>query len=305
MISYEARSGKYSVSLLGWSNHIDTKLNYINQVQSLLRTQIQRIDEKKIGMSRNILLFYGVGILILLLWLIRLFTLYQKIHNDTRISEDTLRDIELVLDKNQQDEIQRLITNGKVDHIYKFLLRTIKDGNQTKDLFLASMSHEIRTPLNGILGFTQLLKETDDPEEQAEFISVIEKSSANLLTIVNDILDLSKIKAQKIELENIEFDPVDSFEAAVESYAAKAAAENIDFNIFLDPELPTLLLGDPTKISQVIVNLISNAIKFTPKNGEVNVVIKKLFENEDKVNVHFEVSDTGIGITDEQRGEDF
>ncbi|MCO4844525.1 MAG: response regulator [Sulfurovum sp.] len=305
MILYEAGLGKYSVSLIGWLNKIDIKMNYFGQVQSLLHTQMQKIDKEMMAQSRNIMLWYGVATFILLFGLIRLFILYNKIDNDTHLSEDTLRDIALVLDKNQQDHLQRLISNGKVDYIYKFLLKTIQDGNQTKDLFLASMSHEIRTPLNGILGFTQLLKETDDPEERTEFISVIEKSSENLLTIVNDILDLSKIKAQKIELENIEFDPIDSFEAAVESYAAKAAEENIDFNIFLDPELPTLLLGDPTKISQVIVNLISNAIKFTPKNGEVNVNIKKLFENEDKVNLYFEVSDTGIGITEDQREKIF
>jgi len=301
MILYEASSGKYSVSLIGWLNHIDTKMTYFSQAQSLLRTQIQKIDKETIAKSREIFLWYGAGTLLLLLGLLGLVIQYNKLHTDKHISKDTLRDIELVLDKNQQHELQRLISNGKVDHIYKFLIKTIKDGNLTKDIFLASMSHEIRTPLNGILGFTQLLKETDDPEEQVEFISVIEKSSANLLTIVNDILDLSKIKAQKIELENIEFDPVDSFESAVESYAAKAAAENIDFNIYLDPELPTLLIGDPTKISQIIVNLVSNSLKFTPKNGEVNVTIKKLFENEDEVNVNFEVSDTGIGITEEQR----
>ncbi len=305
MILAEARSGKYSVSLTGWLNQIETKMNYFSQVQSLLRIQIQEINKENIAQSREIILWNGLGALILLFGLLKLFSLYNKIQNDTHISQETLRDIKLVLNKNQQNELQRLISNGKIDHIYKFLIKTIKDGNQTKDLFLASMSHEIRTPLNGILGFTQLLKETDDPEEQAEFISVIEKSSANLLTIVNDILDLSKIKAQKIELENIEFDPVDSFEAAIESYAAKAAEENIDFNIFLDPELPTLLIGDPTKISQVIVNLVSNAIKFTSKNGEVNVTIKKIFENEDKVNVNFEVSDTGIGLTKEQQGKIF
>ena len=221
-----------------------------------------------------------------------------------RISEViiiNLKEIELVFDKNQQQVIKRLIDNGNVDHIYKFLIQAIKDANQTKDLFLASMSHEIRTPLNGILGFTQLLKETDSKEEREEFIAVIEKSGENLLTIVNDILDLSKIKAQKIELESIEFDPVESFEAAVESYAAKAAAENIDFNIFLDPELPTRVIGDPTKISQIIVNLISNAIKFTPKNGEVNVNIEKRSEDVDSTEVTFSVSDTGIGITEEQK----
>ncbi len=301
MILAEARRGKYSVSVLGWENHIKEKMDYFAQVRSLLHTEIKKVEQKSITQSRNVMIGYGVGTLISLLLLLRLFVMYYNIHKDRQLSQDTLKELELVFDKNQQQEIQRLIYNGKADHIYRFLIQAIKDANQTKDLFLASMSHEIRTPLNGILGFTQLLKESDSKEEREEFISVIEKSSANLLTIVNDILDLSKIKAQKIELERIEFDPVDSFEAAVESYAAKAAEENIDFNVFLDPQLPTLLIGDPTKISQVIVNLVSNAIKFTSKNGEVNVSIEKLSESIDTVEVKFAVSDTGIGITNEQK----
>ncbi len=305
MISYESRSGRYSVSPLGWSNQIDLKIDYFNKVQSLLLKQIEMINNETITQHRDVLAWYGGSTLILLLVLLKLFGLVSKIENNTQISDETLKDIKLVLNQNQQSELHRLIRNGKIDHIYRFLLKTIKDGNQTKDLFLASMSHEIRTPLNGILGFTQLLKETDVSEEQAEFISVIEKSGENLLTIVNDILDLSKIKAQKIELEAIEFDPVDAFESAVESYAAKAAENKIDFNVFLDPTLPTSLIGDPTKISQVIVNLVSNAIKFTSANGEVSVSIKKLSENKGNVNVNFEVSDTGIGLTKEQQGKIF
>ncbi len=305
MILNESRQGKYSVSLVGWLSKINKKLDYLSKVQSLLHTEIQKIEQESIYESKMILLLCGIGLLVLLLLLIRLFVIYSKINQNKQISKDTLKDIELVFNKNQQEEIQRLIQNGKVDHIYKFLIKAILDANQTKDLFLASMSHEIRTPLNGILGFTQLLKESDDKEEQAEFISVIEKSSGNLLTIVNDILDLSKIKAQKIELESIEFDPIDSFEMAVESYAAKAAEEHIDLNVFLDPQLPTLLIGDPTKISQVIVNLVSNAIKFTSQNGEVNVSIEKLSESADEVKVKFEVSDTGIGITKDQKSKIF
>ncbi len=305
MILHEAGKGVYSVSVKGWQNQINKKMDYFRVVQSLLYTEIQKIEQKNLSSSRMVMVTYGVGALLLLLLLLKLLNSYFKISKHTRISHETLKDIELIFDQNQQNEIKRLIKNGNVDHIYRFLIQAIKDANQTKDLFLAGMSHEIRTPLNGIVGFTSLLKETDDKEEQIEFISVIEKSSANLLAIVNDILDLSKIKAQKIELESIVFDPIDSFEAAVESYAAKAAEENIDFNIFLDPQLPTLLQGDPTKISQIIVNLVSNAIKFTSKNGEVNVNIEKLSENRDEVEVKFEVSDTGIGITKEQKGHIF
>jgi len=305
MILTESRQGKYSVSLVGWLNKSNKKMNYLSKVQSLLHTEIKKTEQDSIDESKMILLLYGIGLLVSLLLLLRLFVIYSKINKNKQISKDTLKDIELVFNKNQQQEIQRLIRNGKVDHIYKFLIKAILDANQTKDLFLASMSHEIRTPLNGILGFTQLLKETDDKEEQAEFISVIEKSSGNLLSIVNDILDLSKIKAQKIELESIEFDPIDSFETAVESYAAKAAEEHIDLNVFLDPQLPTLLIGDPTKISQVIINLVSNAIKFTSGNGEVNVSIEKLLESADEVKIKFEVSDTGIGITKDQKSKIF
>jgi len=301
MILSEAGSGKYSVSIVNWQNQINQKMDYFNQVQTLLNTEIKKREEESVASSRMIMLGYGVAVLLLLILLLILFAKYTRKEKDQQISEDTLKDIAMVFNKNQQLELTRLIENGKVDHIYKFLIQAIKDANQTKDLFLASMSHEIRTPLNGIVGFINLLKDSDDKKEQAEFISVIEKSSANLLTIVNDILDLSKIKAEKIELESIEFDPVDSFEAAVESYAAKAAEKNIDFHIFLDPNLPTLLIGDPTKISQIIVNLISNAIKFTSKNGEVNVNIERLSEKHNEVEVKFEVTDTGIGVSKEQK----
>jgi len=304
MILSEVEKGNYSVPLIGWQNQINKKMDYFTQVQSLLHTEIQKIEQESVSSSKMLMIRDGVVVLLLLLLLLlllRLYVIYNKKEKNKQISENTVEDLELVFNKNQQKEIKKLIENGKVDHIYKFLIQAIKDANQTKDLFLANMSHEIRTPLNGIVGFTNLLKDTDDKEEQAEFISVIEKSSENLLTIVNDILDLSKIKAQKIALENIEFDPIDSFEAAVESYAAKAAEENIDFNVFLDPNLPTLLMGDPTKISQIIVNLVSNALKFTSKNGEVNVRIEKFSETTNEVEVQFEVSDTGIGITKEQK----
>lgn len=301
MILSQSAKGKYSMTPLGWQNIINTKSDYLKQIRSLIHIEIQRREQEIISQSKRKVLLYALSVMLLLVFLFRLLRGYAKLNRDQKISKETLEDIKLIFNQNQQEEIQRLIKQGKIDYIYKFLIGAIKDGNQTKDLFLASMSHEIRTPLNGILGFTQLLKEADSKEEREEFIAVIEKSGANLLTIVNDILDLSKIKADKIELEAIEFDPIDSFEAAVESYAAKAAEENIDFNIFLDPNLPTLLIGDPTKISQVIVNLVSNAIKFTSKNGEVNVTIENLSENDETVKVQFTVSDTGIGISKAQK----
>ena len=300
----DTSSGKYSVTIIEWIDKIIIKREYFSKAESILNVNIKKIDEESVSQNNHTLLItYITGALaiLLLVLLYKLLTIRSNKIKNRKTYEDTRRNIELVFDKEQQKKFKRLIENGQIDLIYKFLIKAIEDANQTKDLFLASMSHEIRTPLNGILGFTQLLKETDMTEEQNEFLLVVEKSSGHLLSIVNDILDLSKIKAQKIELESIEFDPIESFEATLESYAAKATEKNIEFNSFLDPQLPTLLTGDPTKISQVIVNLISNAIKFTSNNGDISVSIEKISENNDESKVKFSVSDTGIGVTKEQQ----
>ena len=304
-ISVDSDSGKYAVTIIEWIDKIIKKRNYFSQLEAILHTNIQKRDKENVSQNKTLLFYYAAGVLVLLLLLFKLLAIHSKLIKNQKLNKDTLRNIELVFDKDQKKKLKRLIENGQIDLVYRFLIKAIEDANQTKDLFLASMSHEIRTPLNGILGFTQLLKESEMTEEQNEFLLVIEKSSGHLLSIVNDILDLSKIKAQKIELEHIEFDPIESFEAPLESYATKAIEKNIEFNTFLDPQLPTLLTGDPTKISQVIVNLISNAIKFTPNNGEVSVSIEKLSENDDEARVKFSVSDTGIGITKEQQKKIF
>jgi len=163
------------------------------------------------------------------------------------------------------------------------------------------MSHEIRTPLNGIVGFTQLLKNTELTEEQEEFISIIDHSSDNLLVIVNDILDLAKIQENTVELEAIEFNPFETFESAIETYTAKANEKSIDLQLFTDPSIQNTLRGDPTKITQVLVNLISNAIKFTPENGTININIERVAHTDKRATIKFSVKDTGVGVSDEQK----
>jgi len=203
-------------------------------------------------------------------------------------------------DNDIKQELQRIIATNDESKIYEFLSKTIKDSNKAKDLFLANMSHEIRTPLNGIVGFTELLKSTDLNNDQKEFVNVIEDSSDNLLVIVNDILDISKIKAGKIELENISFNSREKFESIIESYSAKALQKHIKLNVFIDPEIPQTIIGDPTKISQILTNLISNAVKFTNEYGEVSVTIKSISTTDDKVRIRFTIRDTGIGISQDK-----
>ena len=305
LIFFGSETGEYEVPLEKWEKIINKKIDYIFLAQRLILSTLQAEIEESISDGKFLIVQYGIGTIISLFLLIIFIFIYYNMTKDKELFENTLKDIETVLNKEQQKELKVLIDHRDINEIYRFLTETIREANQAKDLFLANMSHEIRTPLNGIVGFTQLLKSTATSDEQEEFITVIENSSDNLLTIVNDILDLSKIRADKIELESIFFDPIEKFESAIESYAARAAEKHIEFGIFVDPELPTSLQGDPTKISQVIVNLISNAIKFTSEAGQVNISITKIGETSQYTTVKFAVSDSGIGIPENQKEKIF
>ena len=304
-ILYEAGHGKYSVDNKDWNKKLNQKIDYIAKAQDILSVSIKSYFDKNIEAHRQEIIVNAIEAVIALIVLLILFFIYRNVNKDTKLFESTLKDIERVLNAEQQEELKQLIEKKNTNGIYAFLTKTIDEANRAKDLFLANMSHEIRTPLNGIVGFTQLLKSTDLNAEQEEFIGVIESSSENLLMIVNDILDLSKIKADKIELEEIEFNSIEKFESAIESYAARAAEKDIDLRVYIDPHLPRKLIGDPTKISQVMVNLISNAIKFTGLRGVIDVSIVKLSEDENSANIRFAVKDTGIGISDEQKEKIF
>ena len=181
-----------------------------------------------------------------------------------------------------------------------------KEASEAKSMFLANMSHEIRTPLNGIVGFTELLKDTDLQDEQREFIDIIEKSSENLLEIINNILDLSKIESNKLEIEEIVFNPIEEFDSAVEVYAVRASEKHIDLGCFIDPELERPIKGDPTKIKEIVINLLSNAVKFTSSGGAINVDIRKIqIDEPNRTRVRFSVEDSGIGVTAEQKANIF
>ena len=172
-------------------------------------------------------------------------------------------------------------------------------------MFLASMSHEIRTPLNGIVGLTELLDGTPLTDEQKEFVSMIRESSHNLTVIVNDVLDVSKMNADKMELESISFDIFKKIESSVGMFVAKIDTKEIDLNLFVDPRIPQNLIGDPTRLSQVIINLVSNAVKFTDAKGKIGVYAEYLDQDNDDITFKISVSDSGIGLSKEQQSKIF
>jgi signal transduction histidine kinase/CheY-like chemotaxis protein len=171
----------------------------------------------------------------------------------------------------------------------------VKKSALIKDQFLANMSHEIRTPLNAIKGFSSLMRQTPLNQEQQKFSEIIEDSSNNLLNLVNDILDISKIEAGKMIVEQKEFDLKRMLQTLESMFMNTAAEKQLDFSWHIAADVPQFLQGDADRIYQILINLVSNAFKFTD-NGFIKVTVLKLSETENEMNLQFCVQDSGVGI---------
>ncbi|NRA37006.1 MAG: response regulator [Planctomycetes bacterium] len=221
-------------------------------------------------------------------------------------------DLEKEIAINRKDEIGELANNFNLMRLKLYeQLYELKENNTSlesamrlKSTFLANMSHEIRTPLNGLLGMAELLYQTELKDEQRDQLQIIQASGQNLLTVINDILDYSKLESENVEMESVTFDPWLLTEDIMQLYAVKAHRKKIDFNSYVDPKIQSSLIGDPHRLQQILGNLISNSIKFTD-TGMVYLKVDIAQKNREHCDIRFSVIDTGIGIAKESQSKIF
>jgi PAS domain S-box-containing protein len=213
------------------------------------------------------------------------------------ITDRKLTEIEITKAKEAAELATELAESAK--RKAEFATQIAEDAVKAKQQFLSNMSHEIRTPMNAIIGFTKVLLKTDLSAKQKEYLSAIKMSGDALIVLINDILDLAKVDAGKLSFKQIPFKMASSISAMLHLFEPKIHEKNLVLIKNYDPRIPEVLVGDPVRLHQIILNLVSNSVKFTSQ-GVITVTVNLIEETDEQVTIEFAVSDTGIGIAEDK-----
>ncbi|MFP4221371.1 MAG: ATP-binding protein [Phormidium sp.] len=260
----------FTVDNLDWTIHILVDESYL----------LQDLHQLQQNVILQILIIWSITLIGSLIWN-RLIVNRYRLHQ--------LRDYSQTLEQQVAERTQELAKAREL----------AESANRAKSEFLANMSHELRTPLNGILGYAQILKRNPHSEEQRQGITIIHQCGSHLLTLINDILDLSKIEAQKMELHPSEFHFPAFLTGVSEICQIKAVAKDLDWNYQVITPIPEAVCADEKRLRQVLINLLGNAVKYT-KVGQVTFEVAVIEHLEKKVKVRFKIQDTGVGMSQEQ-----
>lgn len=264
--------------------------------------EYESVAQAKVRRLQMIEVFIGVfTVLIVLLELLFLIRpLFMRMVNQNRDLEAKNKEL---TNQRQQLVYQTDLIQEQNDYL-KIAKEKAEDAAIAKSRFLSNMSHEIRTPMNAVIGMTHILLEEEPRDDQVDHLETIMFSAENLLVIINDILDYSKIEAGKLNIEQSNFNFKDCVNGLYKSLAPKAAKKNLIFQLDMDDQLPSYIIGDKTRLSQILINLINNAIKFTHE-GKVILKIQQEEVTEEEVKMNFCITNTGIGIAEEKQGQIF
>jgi len=297
----------WTIDVMDWTSVLKKHILELNIIKKNINKFIVTKAENIKRENLNILIISTLLFILTVLLQLASHFIEKGIQVNIDTLSELLNSLARIVGKDTKMDISTNEGQSQAFHIIEDSIKQINNerlradsSNKAKSAFLANMSHEIRTPINGVMGFIDLLKMTKLDKNQLDYVSTIEISAKNLLLIINQILDISKIEADKMEIYLEDFDPCKEFSDTINIFSAKTYQEKISFVTYIDPNLPKVLKGDVLKLKEILTNLINNAVKFTPREGQISVqiLLKRIRNN--KAKIYFEVADTGIGMTPDQ-----
>ena len=306
-IMSNAQTGQYKSTVASWVSQVNIKQKSLHKIENMLLGKIFNDVNHELEKSTSVLFISALGIILSLLGLLFFIMQWRRKNTQDHLFNVLLHKISQITDEDKVSVTSSIESHKMAYEYVGSNYETIYENNanlemenKTNKAFLNNLAYEIQTPLNGISGYTKLLKETTINDEQNEFIDILENSFENLDSILSKLTNQSVLPSQKLEVENVSFDVVHKIESAVETFSIKADQKDIVLGLFIEPSLFYKVKGDATKLSQIITNLIENALDASNAYDSIDIVLENVHDEEEQISIKFSINDQGIGYNDDE-----